>query len=115
MAEPKIVVWEMVRNKGAFDRMGTAVIPAVRVGVVTARHHSIGLGSQVCRVRLVVLTQRDEVIGQRHLPDTRPVATEVQEWCAARDDDAGVDGVGAVEWVLARSFSCTGLDNRAIV
>lgn len=115
VAEPEIVVREVVRNKGAFDGMGTAVIPAVRVGVVTTRHHGIGLGSQVCRVRLVVLAQRDEIIGQRHLPDTRPVATEVQEWCAAGDDDAGVDGVGAGEWVLARSLACAGLDNRAMV
>ena len=115
MAEPEVVPRGVVGHEATLDRVRTAVIAAVRVRVVTTGEHSFRLRSQMVGFTLDVRTQGDQVLGQWHLPDARPVAAVDKVWLSAGDDDAGVDGVRGHERIFAGSLARAGLDNRAVV
>lgn len=47
----------------------------------------------------VLIVHRGQIIVQRDLPDASPIATEAEESAVITvKNDAGIDGVGAVEW-----------------
>lgn len=115
MAVPEVEVGEVVGDERALDRVRAAVIPAVGVWVVPAREHGLWLSGEMSRVGLHIVAQRNEIVLQRHLPDTRPVAAEVQVRLSACDDHRGVDGVGCAERVFARALAGAGLDDGPVV
>lgn len=101
VAVPEVEVGEVVGDERAFDRVRAAVIPAVGVWVVPAREHSLGLSGEMSRVGFHIVAQGNEIVVQRYLPDTGPVAAEVQVRLSACDDDRGVDGVGCAKGVFS--------------
>lgn len=105
----------MVGNVSALNGVRATVIPAVGVRVVSTGGQRIGLPGEMCRLRLDVLSEGEEVLRQWHLPDTRPVATELQIWLETGDDDARIDGIRRLEWVFARAPTRAALDDWAVV
>lgn len=100
VAVPEVEVGEVVGDERALDRVRAAVIPAVGVWVVTAGEHGLGFSGEMSGVGFHIVAQGNEIFLQRYLPDTRPVAAEVQVRLAASDDDRRIDGVGCAEGVF---------------
>lgn len=115
MAVPKVEVGGVVGDERALDRVRAAVIPAVGVWVVPAREYGLGLSGEMSRVGLHIVAQRDEIVVQWHLPNTRPVAAEVQVWLSACDDDRGVDSVGGAKGVFAGALASACLDDGPVI